>query len=166
MTTHPRFFLATLVLLALWAVALSQHTSAAYTGGIIRVNEPKGDGTYRLVVGFTGNAGEPEVRRETTIDGGTTGASLKQWGNSQVAGLATARTLSSAASLQVGQTFDVSAVATPALTAFQTWQVHAARCTRLQDLKRGVSSATVLSEIATECGLVDSTYATGYAAQY
>jgi hypothetical protein len=163
---QPRFILACLALVALWTVAFSQHTSAAYNGGIVRVNEAKGDGTYRLVVGFTGNAGEPEVRKETTIDGGATAASLKQWGIAQVGGLAAARTLANAAVLQVGQTFDLTPPAASVATALQTWQIHALRCTRLLALKPGVTNATLLGEITTECGLVDSTFVAGYGPQY
>lgn len=90
--------------------ALASPLEAAYTTGTIIDNVAQEDGRTRLVVRFTGNAGEPPVIRATHIDGSTTGISLRRWAIEQRDALNAARALAGAPALQIGQVVDLSAI--------------------------------------------------------
>jgi hypothetical protein len=106
----------------------------AYTTATIRNNDPIAGqpGKYRLVVTFTGNAGEPAVDRETVIDGSTTAASLRNWAFNQAADLDPARSLATNPALAVGQVVALTQQSAPAVTAFQAWQQKVQRLIRVQ----------------------------------
>lgn len=141
----------------------------AYNTATIRNNDPIAGqpGKYRLVVTFTGNAGEPAVDRETVIDGSTTAASLRNWAFNQAADLDPARSLATNPALAVGQVVALTQQAAPGLTAFQTWQKKALQVQRLKDLMdAGLANATMVSEFNTLKAAADAAYATGFAAQF
>lgn len=151
-------------LIAFFAVGSFAPLYATYGTATVMVNEPRGNGLHRLVVRFTGNAGEPAVDRETVITGTTTLNQLRQWAIDQISDIQAARTLAGNANVQVGQSINLTPIPPPSKTAQEIWHEKAERLVRLKALTAaGLTNATAVSEINALATSVNDTYVSGYA---
>ena len=133
----------------------------AYNAATIIQKDPVGtDGRVHCVVAFTGNAGEPEERRDFYVDGSTTALSVRIWAREQVASLNGRKTLADAVTVPFVINLAAPAVTPP--TAEHVWLEKARRLVRAKAM--GLTNATAVANITALQAEVDSTYIDGYVA--
>ena len=131
----------------------------AYNVATIIQKDPVGtDGRVHCVVAFTGNAGEPEERRDFYVDGSTTALSVRIWAREQVASLNGRKTIADAVTVPFVINLAAPAVTPP--TAEQVWLEKARRLVRAKAI--GLTNATAVANINTLQADVDATYVAAY----
>lgn len=156
-----KLFVVLFVVFMMPAVALASYDTATIKSLEPNQNSP---GTFRMTVVFSGNAGEPDVVKETVVDGSATPATVQAWAKAKVAELNSVDTAVKNPSLQPGRTINLNGGGSPGPTAFQVWQQKAYRLLRLKQL--GVTNATAVTEVSALEKEVNDTYQPGYAAQF
>lgn len=127
----------------------------------IKSNELLADGSTRLIMEFTGDAGEPARSRPFSVSGLSTMLQLRQWAQIQLDDLNLGRTVAVTASLQIGQTINPAAATAP--TTEQIWLEKARRLLRATQL--GLTNATAVADVAALRADVNATYLTAYIAK-
>lgn len=117
--------------------------------------EPLPDGDVRLVIQFTGNAGEPPVKRQYMVGEGTTAADVRRYVYQMIRALNGKRTLSVAA----GDPIPELAPATVTPTAKQVWLEKVNRYRQFAGLGLTGAGATALTALLAD---INATYAAGY----
>ena len=128
------------------------------TATIVQKDPPSADDRVRLVVEFTGNAGEPSVHKELYTDGGTTLLSIRAWARAAVQALNGRKAITD--TLTVPQIINLAAPAPVVPTAEEVWREKALRLIRAKAI--GLTNATAVAEIAALQSDVDATYVAGY----
>jgi len=106
---------------------------------LIQKDAPMSDGRLRIVIRFTGNAGEPQRDREHYLDGATTALSLRQWCIAEADRMGSGKTIA---------------------TAKAVWEGKASRLQRAKDL--GLTAAQAVTDQAALDTDVNATYVAGY----
>lgn len=130
----------------------------AYTTATIVLKDPPlPDGRVQITVAFTGNAGEPAMRRQIHVGPDDTGQSLRRWAIAQAKSLGDVKTI--ADSLTVGQSINLTPIATPPATAEEVWRAKVARYQRMAGLGLTGQAATDLAALKAD---IEATYITAY----
>lgn len=132
---------------------------AAYNAAEVDRNELTAAGAARLVTLFTGNAGEPPVRREYLVNASSTMAGYRQWVKATMDELNLMRAVGVLPGLQPGQTITPLNPVAPSLTAKETWhrkvESYAQSC-----------ALSFVGAVATDCAAlksdIEATYQAGY----
>lgn len=127
------------------------------TATLVLKDPPLADGRVQITVEFTGNAGEPPMRRQMHVGPDDTGASLRRWAISQAKSLGDVKTI--ADSLTVGQSINLTPLATPAATAEEVWRVKVAQYQRMAGLGLTGQAATDLATLKAD---IEATYVSAY----
>lgn len=134
--------------------------SAAYpdSATVLRYEQDQ-NGAARLIMRFTGNAGEPIVDRPYHIAANSTVALLQQWVRGVVTELNLARTAGTHPSVVSGTVITGAAASAPAPTARSVWkakvQMHGQACS--QSFTGAI--ATACSALKTD---IETTYQAGF----
>lgn len=131
----------------------------AYNVATLVQKDPVGsDQRVHVVIEFTGNAGEPTVRRDYYLDGDTTAISLRRWAIAEAGKLASRKTL--ADNLTVGQSINLTPIAESQPTAKELWlREHA----RLGGLVNGVTlTGTAATALSTAIAAHNAAFQAGY----
>lgn len=131
---------------------------AAYQNPTVLANDKLSNGTVKISFQFTGNAGEPIVRRDFIVSAGTTATTLRNWIADTIDELDLMYTAGTLAILQPGQTIPrLNRVpATP--TAKQIWVEKLSRYLHVKD--SGIVAAA--SDIAALKADLEATYQAGF----
>lgn len=124
---------------------------------LVQKDPPSEDRRVRLVIEFTGNAGEPVVRREYYVSASDTVQTIRRWCIDQAKNLGDVRTVADA--LTVGQSINLSPIAPPVATAEQVWGGKVERFRRLDGLGLTGQAATDLAALRAD---IEATYLTAY----
>jgi hypothetical protein len=137
----------------------------AYTTATIIQKDPPGtDARVHLVVEFTGDAGEPAVRRDYYVDTDSTALAGRLWAIGEMARLNNRKTI--ADNITPPQVINTNPPAPPVPTAFETWRGNVNRLVLLnQMIAAGMNSATAASDKAALVTLVNSQYQAGFSNQ-
>lgn len=130
----------------------------AYQSPTVVSNERQPTGFVRLGFLFTGDAGEPTVRREYTIGPSTTAAKLRNWVDETIQELEQLYTVSRLPSIQPGQTIPRLARVDPTPTGKQVWLEKFRRYLRVKD--SGI--VAVAGDLAALKADLEATYQPGY----
>lgn len=132
----------------------------AYTNTfrLVQVDEPKSDNSYVITVEFTGNAGEPVVRRQRTVTT-ESGADIRVWAHGIVAELNSKRTSYTTVLALLGQSFTTVAPTAPTPTAKQIWLGKVSQYKQFSSLGLTGAAATDLAALLDD---INATYVTGY----
>ncbi len=145
-----------LLLVLLLAPSLAQ---AAYQNPTVISNERQPNGSTKLIFRFNGNAGEPAVTRDYTVNPTTTATILRNWVDATLNELDLMNTAANLASLQAGQTVPRLAPAAPTRTAKAVWREKTAIYER-------TCMQSFAAPVATACGTlktdIESTYVAGF----
>ena len=131
---------------------------AAYQNPRIVAREVLPEGFVRLSFIFTGNAGEPDVRRTYVVNPLTTAAILRNWVDDTIQELDRLHTAATIPSLQLNQIVTRLARVAPVLTPKQIWNQKLERYLRIKD--SGITAAA--SAIAALKTDLENTYQAGY----
>lgn len=130
----------------------------AYTTATLVLKDPPlADGRVQITVEFTGNAGEPAMRRQMHVGPSDTLQSIRRWAIEQAKSLGDAKTI--ADSLTVGQSLNLAAINPPAPTAEEVWRTKAARYQRMAGLNLSGQAATDLAALKSD---LEATYVSAY----
>ena len=130
----------------------------AYSVATLVQKDPAGaDGRVRIVVAFSGDAGEPPMRRERYV-GAETLADLQAWARAEAAAHGGRKSI--ADSLTLGATFDLTPPAPRAPTAAEVWLSKASRLQRAKAF--GLTVQKAVDDLAALEADVNATYVTGY----
>lgn len=133
--------------------------SAAYQNPIVIGNERLMNGSAKLTFQFTGNAGEPVVTRDYTVNPTTTATILRNWVDATINELQLMHTAATLAALQVGQTVPRLAPVAPTRTAKAIWrekaQIHERACTQSFTGATATACSTLKADI-------EATYQAGF----
>lgn len=127
---------------------------------LVQKDPPGSDGRVRIIVEFTGDAGEPPRRRERYIENETL-AELKTWARNEAIGLFGKKALADA--LVVGATVNLTPPTPPTPpvpTAAQVWTEKARRLARLRAM--GVVTGPLDAAITALTADVVATYQAGF----
>lgn len=127
------------------------------TAALVQKDPPSEDRRVRLVIEFTGNAGEPIVRREYYVTAADTAQSIRRWCIEQAKNLGDVKTV--ADSLTVGQSINLTPITPPAATAEEIWRAKLARYRTLAGLGLTGQAATDLAALKAD---IEATYVTAY----
>ena len=145
-----------IVLILLLAPSMA---SAAYQNPTVISNERQPNGSTKLIFRFNGNAGEPAVTREFTVQPSTTATLLRNWVDTTINELDLMNTAANLASLQNGQTVPRLVPVAPAPTVRMAWR-------RKADWYAQTCTNGFAGTIATECGTlkadIEATYQAGF----
>lgn len=132
---------------------------AAYQNPTVERNEPTPYGATKLTFLFTGNAGEPVVRRDYTINASSTATTLRNWIDATIVELNLMRTTAVLAALQPGQVLPRLAPVAPTPTAKQAWRQKV-------NVYNDVCRSSFLNPVASACTAlqsdIESTYQAGF----
>lgn len=131
-----------------------------YTSATVLTNTRQDDGRSILTVQFNGDAGEPPVREDITIDGDTTVLSLRRWAIGIRDRLNNIRTVATLPGLAPGQTIALNSIAPPAPSARDIWWAKAARLLMANEL--GLTNVAAVSDRSALNADVNATYVAGY----
>lgn len=148
------------VLLVGMLLGVSSVGHAAYQNPTVISNDPIAGGFSRIGLLFTGNAGEPQVRKEFIINETTTATSFRNWVDDTIRQLDGLRTAATLPALQVGQTVPRLVRAAPVPTAKRIWQGKLSRYLEVKDA--GIVAAA--AELAAMKADLESTYQAGFLA--
>lgn len=130
----------------------------AYTTATLVLKDPPlADGRVQITVEFTGNAGEPAMRRQMHVGPSDTLQSIRRWAVEQAKSLGDVKTI--ADSLTVGQSLNLAAINPPAPTAEEVWRSKAARYQRMAGLNLSGQAATDLAALKSD---LEATYVSAY----
>lgn len=130
----------------------------AYTNPTIVANEPQTDGTLRLVLKFSGNAGEPDVIKDFIVKSSTTPTILRNWIDATMVELDKIRTAATIPGLQVGQTITRLAPTPATPSPKSVWQTKLNQY--LQAKGYGITAAD--ADLAAMKADLEATYQTGF----
>ena len=148
------------ILILLVSLLLPSISFAAYQSPTVVSNERQQDGSTRLVLRFTGNAGEPVVVRSYVVSRGTTAAILRNWIDGVMTELDLMHTAATLAALQPGQTVTrLAPTAPPAPTAKEVWLGKVDRYRQFADLGLTGTAATDLTALLAD---INATYQAGF----
>lgn len=137
----------------------SSVVQAAYQNPTVTGNDRQQNGSTKLTFQFTGNAGEPTVIRQYTVNPASTVAALRNWVDGVIAELDLMHTAANAAALQPGQVVPRLATVPPVPTAKQVWRGKIFRYDQ-------ACKSTFVGTVATACAAlksdIESTYAAGF----
>ena len=128
------------------------------TATLIQKDPPNDDRRVRIVVQFSGNAGEPTVRREYYVGPSDTLQSIRQWAINQASSMGSVKTV--ADNLTEGMSVNLTPIAAPAPTAQQVWQSKVNRYLAGKDL--GLTGATAVADLAALKADIEATYLSAY----
>ena len=128
------------------------------TATLIQKDPPNDDRRVRIVVQFSGNAGEPTVRREYYVGPSDSLSSVRQWAISQAASMGAVKTV--ADNLTEGMSVNLTPIAAPAPTAKEVWQSKVVRYLAGKDL--GLTGATAVADLAALKADIVATYLSAY----
>lgn len=131
---------------------------AAYQNPTVDSNVRQENGTVLLMFAFSGNAGEPTVKRGYVVSQGTTATAVRNWIDDTIKELDLVRTAETLPSIQPGQTVTRLARVTPAKAAKQAWNEDFALYLRIKD--SGI--AALASTIATLKSRIEANWQAGY----
>lgn len=144
-----------LILLMLLAPSLAL---AAYQNPTVISNERQQNGFPRITFQFTGNAGEPVVRRAYVVSSSTTATTLRNWIANTIDELDLMHTAGTLAILQPGQTVPRLNRVNPAPTAKQIWRGKLDRYIHAKD--SGITA--IASALTTMKADLEATYQAGF----
>lgn len=147
----------TILLFILCLIPTLSH--AAYNAAEVDRNELTAAGSARLVTLFTGNAGEPPVRREYLVNASSTLSGYRQWVKATMDELNLMRAVGVLPGLQPGQTVTPLNPVAPSLTAKETWHRKVESYSQSCTLSFVGTVATACSALKTD---IESTYQAGY----
>lgn len=124
---------------------------------LVQKDPPSEDRRVRLVVEFTGNAGEPVVRREYYVSASDTTQTIRRWCIEQAKNLGDVKTVADA--LKVGQSINLTPITPPAPTAEEVWRAKVARFNRMRELGLSGQAATDLAALKAD---IEATYVSAY----
>lgn len=127
------------------------------TATLVQKDPPGEDRRVRLVVEFTGNAGEPVVRREYYVTASDTTQTIRRWCIEQAKNLGDVKTVADA--LTVGQSINLAPITPPAPTAEEVWRAKVGRYQRMVGLGLSGQAATDLSALKAD---IEATYVSAY----
>jgi hypothetical protein len=131
---------------------------AAYQNPTVERNEPTPYGATKLTFLFTGDAGEPVVRRDYTINAGSTATTLRNWIDATINELNLMRTTAVLPALQPGQVLPRLATVAPVPTAKQVWRSKV-------NTYNDACKSSFLGGVATACAAlkldIEATYQAG-----
>ncbi len=140
-------------------VLMPTLVQAAYQNPTVERNEPTPYGATKLTFLFAGNAGEPVVRRDYTINASSTATTLRNWIDATIVELDLMRTTAVLAALQPGQVLPRLAPVAPVPTAKQVWRNKA-------QVYGDICRSSFLNPVAADCTTlkadIESTYKAGY----
>lgn len=148
------------ILLLIVALLIPATTHASYLnqGTILRYEQDQ-NGAARLIVRFTGNAGEPIVDRPYSISSSSSLALLRNWIATTVSELNLARASGTAPQVAPGQILTGVAPSAPVPTAKSVWrskvQIYGMACS--QNFSASVGAACVALKAD-----IESTYQAGF----
>lgn len=126
---------------------------------VVQVDPPNATTqTFRMVLEFTGNAGETTVRREYQAGRTSTAQELRRWAYGVVEDLNDKRTVYNTTVAAVGQTLSTLAPSVSPPTAKEVWWDKARRYQQMQAI--GVTAAT--ADLATLKADIEATYDPSY----
>lgn len=147
------------ILFLLMLLLAPSMASAAYLNPTVIANERQQNGSTKLLFRFNGNAGEPAVTREFTVQPSTTATLLRNWVDATLDELDLMNTAANLASLQNGQTVPRLAPVAPAPTARIVWR-------RKVDWYAQACTSGFVGAIATGCAAlksdIEATYQAGF----
>lgn len=130
----------------------------AYNTATLIQKDPQGpDRRVRIVVEFTGNAGEPTVRLEYYVTPTDTAQTIRRWAIGQAKNLGDVKSI--ADSLTVGQSINLTPITPPAATAEEIWRAKVARYVRMKDLGLSGQAVTDLAALKAD---IEATYLSVY----
>ena len=130
----------------------------AYDVATLVQKDPAGlDRRVRIVVEFTGNAGEPVVRREYYVGPSDTALSIRRWAIDQAANMGSIKTVADA--LTIGQSVNLTAIPPATPTAKEIWRGKVSRYKQFAALGLTGTAATDLAALLAD---INATYVTGY----
>lgn len=130
----------------------------AYNTATLVQKDPAGDDRrVRIVVEFSGNAGEPTVRRERYVTSADTLQSIRQWAISEAVSMGAVKTV--ADNLTVGMSVNLTPISVPAPTAEQIWRAKVSRYQAMKDLGLAGQAATDLATLKAD---IEATYLSAY----
>lgn len=127
------------------------------TATLVQKDPPSEDRRVRIVVEFTGNAGEPAVRREYYVNAADTTQTIRRWCIEQAKNLGDVKTVADA--LTVGQSINLTPINPPAPTAEEVWRAKVGRYQRMVGLGLSGQAATDLAALKAD---IEATYVTAY----
>lgn len=147
-------------LLAVLAVVLLPTVShATYNQAVVDRNELTPYGAARLVTLFTGDDGEPQIRRDYVVNASSTMASYRQWVRAVLDELNLMRVVGVLPGLQPGQVITPLNLTPPTPTAKQVWRRKVDTYTQMQASGFTGTLATDLSALKAD---IEATYQVGY----
>lgn len=126
---------------------------------IVQVDPPGTDQSFMMILQFTGNAGEPAVRREYRAGRTTTPTELRQWAFGVVAELNDKRSAYTTAVGAVGQNLTTLAPSASVPTAQTIWREKVNRYHAVQGLGLAGQIATDLAALKAD---IEATYDSSY----
>jgi len=127
------------------------------TATLVLKDPPLADGRVQITVEFTGNAGEPAMRRQMFVGPTDTGQSIRRWCIEQAKNLGDVKTI--ADSLTVGQSINLTPINPPAATPEEIWRAKVVRYARMKDLGLTGQAATDLAALKAD---IEATYVSTY----
>ncbi len=124
---------------------------------LVLKDPPLADGRVQITVEFTGNAGEPAMRRQMFVGPSDTTQSIRRWAIEQAKNLGDVKTVADA--LTVGQSVNLTPINPPTATAEEIWRAKVLRYARMKDLGLTGQAATDLAALKAD---IEATYLTAY----
>lgn len=124
---------------------------------LVQKDPPNDERKVRIVVEFTGNAGEPTVRREYYVSASDTVQSIRRWAIEQARNLGDVKTVADA--LTVGRSVNLTPLAAPTPTPEEVWRAKVARYNRMRELGLTGQAATDLAALKAD---IEATYVSAY----
>ncbi len=134
------------------------HAAYLDQGTILRY-EQDGDGSARLIIRFTGDAGEPIVDKVYPISSGSSFQALRRWVRANVEELNLKRTAGTAPQVAPSTVVQGLAAASPAAVAKDVWR------NKVESYQHSCT-ASFVGSVATDCSAlksnIESTYESGF----
>lgn len=127
------------------------------TATLLQIDPPSADDRVRLVIRFTGNAGELAKNLEFYVTGSTAPIDIRRWCIDQAAKLDGRKNV--ADNLTIGQTINLAAIAPVAPTAKQIWREKVVRARSFSDVALTGSALAALNALVLD---INNTYAAGH----
>lgn len=130
----------------------------AYTTATLVLKDPPlADGRVQITVEFTGNAGEPPMRRQMHVGPTDTAQSIRRWCIEQAKNLGDVKTI--ADSLNIGQSINLTPIAQTPPSAEEVWRGKVSHYARFQGLGLTGQIATDLAALKAD---IEATYDSSY----
>lgn len=127
------------------------------TATLVQKDPPSEDRRVRIVVEFTGNAGESVVRREYYVTASDTTQTIRRWCIEQAKNLGDVKTVADA--LTVGQSINLTPINPPTPTAEDIWRGKVSRYRSMAQLGLSGQAATDLAALKAD---IEATYVSAY----